>query len=207
MRSVSIATAAAAVLVVAVGCKGKDSATNDALARDITLAESSSGLTLAPRAGSQAVVSAQELSPQARPHVAPSSRASHPVAHRTPRRDRVPAQAQQVAAVADPAPASEPSVAVAPTAAPAPEQDAGPVAESPRPHPVNVQYPASGGGGDVGSGRSGGGIGIGDVIGILGGVVLRGGVADGDHCDPRGGRHGGGNISINQRGPILRGRF
>jgi hypothetical protein len=199
-------------LVLAAGCKGKDKAQDDALARDVALAASSDGITLAPTTGAQNVVSAEEQSRQARPRVAPSSRASRPSPHRAPHRDRVAAPSQEVAAVADPAPQpQQPSVAIAPASAPSTTDDAGPAPDAPRPHPADVPSTGGGSGGGVSTGR-GGGIGIGDVIGIIGGVVLRGGVADGDHCDPRG-RHGGGGggaILINQRiptGPIMRGRF
>jgi hypothetical protein len=90
-----------------------------------------------------------------------------------------------------------------------------------------VAYP--GGGGATSTG--GRGTDIGTAIGTIIGVVIRGGVVDGDHCDPRGtvrrrggqpgdfpfpvpvagvplggGRAGGGvlrgGISINQRGPV-----
>jgi hypothetical protein len=79
---------------------------------------------------------------------------------------------------------------------------------SPRPQPVDVPSPSSDPGaarGDGGGRGSSGTGGWGGIIGAIGGAILRGGVVDGDHCDPRG--HRGGGILINQRGPILRGRF
>jgi hypothetical protein len=57
----------------------------------------------------------------------------------------------------------------------------------------------------MGEGRGSRGVGIGDIIG----VVLRGGVVDGDDCDPRsegrGTRRGG--ILINNRIPVIGGTF
>lgn len=81
--------------------------------------------------------------------------------------------------------------------------------ESPRPHPVTVgSYPGSGSG-SASTGHGGGGISIGDVIGAIGAVVIRGGVVDGDHCDPRAERRRRGTpeILVNNRGPVLRGNF
>ncbi|MGI8510893.1 MAG: hypothetical protein ACR2MQ_16410, partial [Gemmatimonadaceae bacterium] len=109
------------------------------------------------------------------------------------------------APVAEQTPTPDPVAAQTPVDN-APTQDS-PVAESPRPHPVaGGSYPGPNGG-SVGSGR--GGISIGDVIGVIGAVVIRGGVVDGDHCDPRGGRRrGGSGILVNDRGgAIMRGRF
>lgn len=211
MRSRSLATAAVALLAVA-ACKGKDQqATNDDLNKDLAAAASSDGLTMAPSHGAQTVVSAEELSPQARTHRAPSARASRPSPHRTPHKDRVtPQRATEVADVAAPAPAPTEVAATEPT--PSAPSDEGATTASPRPHPVDVPSGNSGGqgAGDGTNGRHGGGIGIGDIIGAIGGVIIRGGVVDGDHCDPRtdgrrGGRRGGGGfpITINTRGPVM----
>jgi hypothetical protein len=184
--------ASAAVLVGLAACKGSDSAMNADLAKDLASAKSNDALALAPRAGVQTVVSAQELSPQGRAHLAASSRSSHAVAHHAPHRDHV------ARAPAPPEVASvSPAVSV-PT--PSPES-------SPRPQPVDVSYPSTDRGvgrGDGDGGNSGMG-GLGGIIGAIGGVVLRGGTVDGDHCDPR--SHRGGGILINRRGPILRGTF
>ncbi len=209
MRKGSLATAVLAVLAVA-ACKGKDRAMDDDLAKDMTLASSSSdGLSLAPSRGSQTVVSAEERSPEARPRVASSARSTRAAPHRTPHRDRVAAHhTAQMASVAAPVPEESPAPAPAAAAEPtqvadAPVADA-PISESPRPHPVAVgTYPGSGSGG-VGTSRRGGGISIGDVIGVIGAVVIRGGTVDGDHCDPRGEHR-----TVNNRIPpsIMRGRF
>lgn len=209
MRKRSLAAAVLAVLAVS-ACKAKDQGMNDELARDVALATDSGGLSLAPSHGSQMVVSAEERAPEARTHKAASARSSRVTPHRTPHRDRVAAHhttevASIAAPVAEEAPAPQPVAEQSPTEN-TQTQDA-PVADSPRPHPVAVgSYPGSGSG-SVGSGR---GINIGDVIGVIGAVVIRGGVADGDHCDPRGGRgrRGGSGILVNDRGgAILRGRF
>ncbi len=194
MRKGSLATAVLAVLAVS-ACKGKDRAMDDDLAKDMTLASSSSdGLSLAPSRGSQTVVSAEERSPEARPRVASSARSTRAVPHRTPHRDRVAAHhTTQMASVA--APVSEAAPAPAPAAEPTPVADApvadAPVSEPPRPRPAIVRtYPGSSS--------------IGDIIGVIGAVVIRGGTVDGDHCDPRGGHR-----SVNERIPpsIMRGRF
>ena len=73
---------------------------------------------------------------------------------------------------------------------------------SPRPQPVAVSYPSApsseGRDGRVGSGSS-----TGAVIGTIFGVVLRGGSAGVDHCDPRtDGRRGGTRTSVNRRIPF-----
>lgn len=237
MRKWSLATAAVTVLAIA-ACKGKDqqAAANDDLSKDLAAAASSEGLAMAPTLHNvQTVVSAQELSPQARVHRAASARASHPSPRRTPHRDRVtPHPSTQTASVSDPAPSTPTDVAAA-TPQPSAPSDNGESAPSARPHPVDVPSTSSGGSDGSGDGRSGGhggGIGIGDIIGAIGGVIIRGGVVDGDHCDPRGGRGypypgrgrtypgggrtypGGGRpypgglpLSINTRAPVLRGGF
>lgn len=47
------------------------------------------------------------------------------------------------------------------------------------------------------------------VFAAIGAVVIRGGVVDGDHCDPRAERRRRGvpEILVNNRGPVLRGNF
>ena len=82
------------------------------------------------------------------------------------------------------------SQAPAPTAEPVPEPSAPAV---PRPSPVDPNAGGAGSrgqsGGGVGPGQSDGG---GSIIGAIFGAVIRGGVVDGDHCDPRtDGRHRG----------------
>lgn len=213
MRKGPLATALLAVFAVS-ACKAKDQAMNDDLARDIALASDTGGLSLAPSRGAQMVVSAEERAPEARPRRSPSARSSRAAPHRTPHRDRVAAHhSTEVASIAAPvpdeAPAAQPIVAPTPTqgtADNAPTETPG-AGESPRPHPVAVgSYPGSGSG-SASTGR--GGISIGDVIGAIGAVVIRGGVVDGDHCDPRAERRrrGAPEILVNNRGPVLRGNF
>ena len=67
-----------------------------------------------------------------------------------------------------------------PATSPAPAQDQGPILR---------------GGSGAGSGSGGGGIGMGTAIGVIFGSVIRGGVVDGDNCDPRGAHRG-------NRGPV-----
>ena len=210
MRYRSMAASAVVVLGLA-ACKGNDARMSDDLAKDLAAARTSDVLALAPHAGTQTVVSAEELSPEGRAKLAASRKSSRAVRRRAPLRDRVTAAAAtqtapvRTAAVAD-APAPAPAAA-----APVQTSDASTTvatAPSPRPEPVDIPAtstypgPTRGDGGGSGVGGLGG---WGGVIGAIGGAILRGGVVDGDHCDPRG-RHGGG-ILINQRGPILRGRF
>lgn len=208
MRKGSLAAAVLAVFAVS-GCKAKDQGMSEELARDVALAADSGSLSLAPSRGSQMVVSAEEQIPEARPRKAPSARSSRVRPHRTRHRDRVAAHhttevASIAAPVAEATPAPQPVAEQTPVEN-TPSQDV-PVAESPRPHPMTGgSYPGPGSG-SVGSGR---GISIGDVIGVIGAVVIRGGVVDGDHCDPRGGRRrGGSGILVNDRGgAVMRGRF
>lgn len=81
-------------------------------------------------------------------------------------------------------------VAQAPAPAPSPtvEQTPDPSAPAvPRPSPVDPNAGA-GASGQEGAGRSpgaGNGSGIGAVLGGIFGVIIRGGVVDGDNCDPR----------------------
>jgi hypothetical protein len=192
--------ASAAVLLSVAACKGKDAGLNDDLAKDLAAAKTNDALTLAPHSGVQTVVSSQELSPQARARLRSSARSTRLVSSRTPHRDVTPATTAEL----DPLPtatttSSEPTPATeVASAAPAPVDQ--PDVATPRPQPVAVSYPS----GESGSTHSGGGFGA--IIGAIGGAILRGGVVDGDHCDPRG-RHGGGTILINHRGPVLRGNY
>ena len=67
-----------------------------------------------------------------------------------------------------------------PATSPAPAQDQGPILR---------------GGSGAGANSGGSGTGMGTAIGIIFGSVIRGGVVDGDNCDPRGTRRG-------SRGPV-----
>jgi hypothetical protein len=188
-KSYLLLAGAGAVLLAA--CSGdKKASINDDLKKDLELASSSDGITLAnssPNAGQQVVSAIEQTAPPARQQ-APSNRVrTHRAVHKAPPqvvKAQAPAQVAQI----------EPqSVAPAPVA-----NDPTPV--SPRPQPVAVSYPsgASSGGGD---GRvSSGGSSVGAVLGTILGAVIRGGVVgDVDNCDPR---TEGRNRSVNNRLPF-----
>ena len=185
----------AAGLIVA-ACSGKSKTMSDDLKKDLDLASTSDGLTLAGTAakGSQVVSAIERTTPPAPRQVAKSQRV---VKHKpAPKAPPAPVETQ----VAD---VSEEVVAQPVVETPAPTQSE-PAAASPRPHPVEM--PAGSG---VQVGR-GGGSNTGAVLGGIISVVLRGGGVDGDECDPRtDGRRGrvGTAISINSRIPVIRGTF
>ena len=197
-RSIAIAALAVAGLAA---CKGKDAASGDDLAKDLAMVSTPDGLTLAPAGAARTTVSAAEQLAPVHSHIAPS-RASSP--HRVRHRDR-----------------TSPEVAVTPvTATETPEAAVAaatpqPTAEPSRPTPVGPIPSGSGGSGGsgtgsagTGSGSHGSGPGIGDVIGTVFGVVIRGGIGDDDHCDPRtDGRRRRDPIAINTRVPIPHGPF
>lgn len=191
MRARIVLIGAAGLIVAA--CSGKSKTMSDDLQKDLELASTSEGLTLAGSAakGSQVVSAIERTTPPAPRRVAQSRRVvKHKPAPITP---PAPVEAQ----VADVSEEVEPQpVAVAP----APTEPA-PTA-SPRPHPVEMP---SGSGVAVGRG---GGSNTGAVLGGIISVVLRGGGVDGDECDPRtDGRRGRTAISINSRIPVIRGTF
>ncbi|HEX6966094.1 MAG TPA: hypothetical protein VF166_09865 [Gemmatimonadaceae bacterium] len=189
-----VKTAALSLTVVGLACSGKgaQSASNkmdDGLRKDLQLA-SSPNLELASTARAQnkqqMVVSDIERTPGMAPvRAATKSKAPHKPA--------APARKPTVVEVQAPKPApAPPPVVVAQSTPEAPAPDPEPSA-APRPEPPTVVYPTV----PSTEGTRGRG-GLGGIIG----VVIRGGVMDGDHCDPRGtmGRRGG--ISINNRLPI-----
>jgi hypothetical protein len=188
---------AGAVLLAA--CSGdKKASINDDLKKDLELASSSDGITLANGSAnaSQQVVSAieQTPAPKARKQ-APSTRVrTHKAAPKAPPQV-VRAQAPATVAQTEPQ-----TVAQGPAA-----EDQTPV--SPRPQPVAVSYPSgSSSGGDDGraTGRGSSGSGAGAVLGTILGAVIRGGVVMGDDdCDPR---TDGRNRSVNNRLPFPIGR-
>lgn len=146
-----------------------------ALNRDLDLA-AGVGVSLAPMGGQPLLVAA-ELAPQGE-----RTNTKAPRAATKPRRRATPSPAPEP----DPQPVDAPSVAEDPQGTDVAQASmagegapAGDVADAsapeamPRPTPNPVSYPTDGRGG-----------GIGGAIG----VILRGGVVDGDHCDPRGTR-------------------
>jgi hypothetical protein len=182
---------AGAVLLAA--CSGdKNASINDDLKKDLELASSSDGITLAnsATAGQQVVSAIEQTAPTARKQAASSRVRRHKAAPKSP---------PQVVHAMAPATVAE----IEPqTVASTPTYDPTPV--SPRPQPVAVSYPSgSSSGGDDGR-VSSGGSGAGAILGTILGAVIRGGVVgDTDDCDPRtDGRH----VSINQRIPFPIGR-
>jgi hypothetical protein len=179
-KSYLLLAGAGAVLLAA--CSGdKKASINDDLKKDLELASSSDGITLAnssPNAGQQVVSAIEQTAPPAR-QKAPSNRVrTHRAAPKSPPQV---VQTQAPATVAQVEPQS---------VAPAPAADPTPV--SPRPQPVAVSYPRGpSSGGDDGRVSSGGSS-VGAVLGTILGAVIRGGVVgDVDNCDPRtDGRHG-----------------
>jgi len=179
-KSYLLLAGAGAVLLAA--CSGdKKASINDDLKKDLELASSSDGITLAnssPNAGQQVVSAIEQTAPPAR-QKAPSSRVrTHRAAPKSPPQV-VKTQAPATVAQVEPQ-----SVSPAPA-------DPSPV--SARPQPVAVSYPSGpSSGGDDGRVSSGGSS-VGAVLGTILGAVIRGGVVggDGDNCDPRtDGRHG-----------------
>ena len=171
-------------------CSGNNKVSDD-FTRDLERASAASEIALpAAQPATQVVSSIERTNPPAPRRVAQSQRvAKHKPA---PTREPAPVEVEQadVSTEVETAPV-EPSPA--------------PVAEAPLPSPRPRPVATTGGGagdGQIGSGRGNTGIGIGTVIG----VVLRGGVVDGDDCDPRSegrGRGRGATIAVNNRIPII----
>ena len=186
MRTIIRLAGLAGVLVVA-ACSGKSESVDDGLKRDLELASAASPITLQNSEARAQVVSAIErTAPPAPKRVARSQRVAKHVP--APRSLPAPVEVEQ-AEVSEEIEEAPAEVAEAPAeVAPLP---------SPRPQPV-----ASSG---VGGGSGDRGIGRGEAIGAIIGVVLRGGIGGVDECDPRyDGRHGrGGSIAINNRIPVI----
>ena len=175
-KSYMFLAGASAVLLAA--CSGdKKSSINDDLKKDLELASSSDGITLAnssPNAGQQVVSAIEQTAPPTRQQ-APSAKVRH---HKA-----APKSPPQVVRTKAPATVAQNETQ---SVAPAPADDPTPV--SPRPQPVAVSYPSGpSSGGDDGRVSTGGGSGVGAVLGTILGAVIRGGVVggDGDNCDPR----------------------
>jgi hypothetical protein len=172
-----------------------------ALNRDLDLA-AGVGVSLVPMGGQPLLVAA-ELAPQGE-----RTNTKAPRAATKPRRRATPSPAPEP----DPQPVDAPSVAEDPQGtdvaqasmagegAPAGDvADASAPAAMPRPTPNPVSYPTEGAGSGYPAGQGDGGYGTGGRGGGIGGaigVILRGGVVDGDHCDPRGRRRRSGGIVI-----------
>ena len=170
MRMIVKLSGVAGVLALA-ACSGKTGPTDD-FKKDLERASTASEISLPSTTNATQVVSAIErATPPAPRRVANSQR----VAKHTPAPTRTPAPVE-----VEQADVSTEVEAAPVEPAPAPVQEA--TLPSPRPQPVAT----TGGDGDgsYGRGRGSAGVGIGEVIG----VVLRGGIVDGDDCDPRGRR-------------------
>ena len=200
LRSSAMAVGISAVVLA--GC-AKNSASpnkamNDDLKRDLQLASSSS-LDLASQQASKSFA-LTEIGQGTAPSPAPAIRKGagpKAVRSKTPTVKAAPAPTIDVAA-------EEPTTEVAvkaPSPITAPEPDAtAPAVPRPSPTPVDPNggegaRGQNGGGpnhgtGDGGAGSQGSGGDGGSILGGIFGAIIRGGVVDGDHCDPRGRRRG-----------------
>ena len=192
MRKTYLLLAGAGAVLLA-ACSGDKKATmNDDLKKDLELASSNDGITLANstgNAGTQVVSAIERTTPPARQQT-PSTRVRH---HRAA--PKAPPQVVKTEAPATVAESEPQSVAPEPVA-----NDPTPV--SPRPQPVAVTYPRgpSSGGDD---GRVSTGSSAGAIIGTILGAVIRGGVVgDGDSCDPRTDGRASRRPSVNNRFPF-----
>jgi hypothetical protein len=190
MRKSYLLLAGAGAVLLAACSSDKKASINDDLKKDLELASSSDGITLAnssPNAGQQVISAIERTSPPARQQ-APSTR----VRHHKPA-PKSPPQVVQTQAPATVTQTAQQSVSPTPSA-----NDPTPV--SPRPQPVAVSYPSgpSSGGDD---GRVSSGSGVGAVLGTILGAVIRGGVVGGDdNCDPR--TEGRNGRAVNNRLPF-----
>lgn len=187
-KSFLLLAGAGAVLLAA--CSGdKKTTINDDLKKDLELASSSDGITLAnsaPNAGQQVVSAIEQTAKPIARKQAPSNSnrvKTHRAVHNAP---------PQVVKVKAPATITE---AEPQTVAQAPAGD-DPTPVSARPQPASVSYPSgSSSGGDDGRVSSGGSS-AGAVLGTILGAVIRGGVVgDVDNCDER-------HTSVNNRIPF-----
>jgi hypothetical protein len=186
----------AGVGAILMACSGdKKTSINDDLKKDLELASSNDGITLAnssQTAGQQVVSAIEQTAP------APKQKAPSNTVRRHKPAPKAPPQVAQAKAPATMTETEQQSVAPAPV-------DPTPV--SPRPQPVAVSYPSGpSSGGDDGR-VSSGGSGVGAVLGTILGAVIRGGVVgDVDNCDPRtDGRHGGRAGTLPNTIPIVYG--
>src|SRR5215210_6631185 len=190
MRKTYLLLAGASAVLLAACSGDKKTAMNADLMKDLELASSNDGITLASssNAGTQVVSAIERTTPPSRQET-PSTRVRR---HRAA--PKAPPQVVRAEAPAMEAEDTEvQSVAMTPS-------DPSPV--SARPQPVAVSYPSGPSSGD--DGRSSTGSSTGAVLGTILGAVIRGGVVgDVDECDPRtdGRRATRGGILINNRLP------
>jgi hypothetical protein len=175
-------------------CSGKDKVSDD-FQKDLERASTASEITLpATQPATQVVSAIERTTPPAPRRVAQSQRVAK---HRpAPTRQPAPVEVERadVSTEVEPAP-------VEPSPAPATEASL----PSPRPQPVATNGGGAGDGG-VGTGRGTSGN-TGAIIGSVIGAILRGGVVDGDDCDPRTDGRNRGGILINNRIPVIGGTF
>jgi hypothetical protein len=194
MRKSYLLLAGAGAVFMAACSGSKKTSVNDDLKKDLELASSSDGITLAnssPATGQQVVSAIEQTAP------APKQKAPSNTVRRHKPAPKAPPQVAQTRAPATVSQTEEQTVAQAPVAA-----DPTPV--TPRPQPVAVSYPSGpSSGGDDGR-VSSGGAGVGAVLGTILGAVIRGGVVgDVDNCDPR--SEGRGRSYPNHQIPIVLG--
>ena len=185
MRASMLAVGLSAVVLAACGKNGAspNRAMNDDLKRDLQLA-SSSGLDLASQQASKGFA-LTEIAKSSAPSPAPTVRKGtgpKAVRSKTPTVKAAPDASIE-------SKAEEPTTEVmAQAPSPTTEQTPDPMAPAvPRPSPTPVDPNGgygtrgqNGGGPNPGAGDGGG-----SVLGGIFGAILRGGVVDGDHCDPR----------------------
>lgn len=185
-----VGVAGVSVTLLAAACTGPEQSVDEGLRKDLELASTASPITLASSPKAAQVVSAIERTAPAPRRVAPSQRAVRHVP--APSRIQAPVEVEEadVAEEVEPAPVEIAEV---------PEE----VAPVPSARPRPVESPGAGAGAGGGYGDIGGG--RGESVGTIIGVVLRGGHAGVDDCDPRvDGRRGrGGHIAINNRIPVI----
>ncbi|HEX6060264.1 MAG TPA: hypothetical protein VFZ11_14740 [Gemmatimonadaceae bacterium] len=188
MRALALLTTLPLALLAACGADDAAPSVSDDLRADLRLASSGSMELASAVRGDSMVVSAIERTP---------ARAASPAA--TPRRSATPrVRVPRPVPEATPEPAPDPAPAAA-------TEEPEVIAEAPAPsdlpaatRPVPVSFPSGGGEGAEGA-RGGDGPGMGEVVGTVIGVVIRGGGVGDDHCIPRTRRGRG------RPGPVLTG--
>ncbi|MDB4877603.1 MAG: hypothetical protein JWM41_4049 [Gemmatimonadetes bacterium] len=174
-----VPAAAIAVAACSKGGSRTPTAMNDDLKRDLKLASQTQSMQINPDEVSPKSQQQLALKPKKAPEGPKVIRSEHPTV-------KASARAVQVAEIKTDIPQVQ-VLASAPAPSETPTSDAPPLA---RPSAVPTQgYP----GAQPIPGNGGGGGGIGAIFGS----ILRGGVVDDDHCDPRGGggRRGGGHAN------------
>lgn len=194
MRSSMLAAGLSAIVLAACGRNGAspNRTMADDLKRDLQAASTSDLNLASQQAGKNfALTEIGEQSAPAPARVLKKAAGPKAVRSRTP---TVKASPENTVAAESSQPTTQ-TVAQAPSPEPAPTTEASaPAVPRPSPTPVdpNAGQGAPGRDGGGSSAGNGGGGGIGAVLGGIFGAVIRGGVVDGDHCDPRSeGRHRG----------------